>query len=83
MDRIRPAYDSFAALAVTYGIDILIIVILAVGWWISNIVANALAARAPPHACRCQADASARQRRDVGHPRGRHRGSWASRQRAF
>ncbi len=38
-----PRLDSFAAIAMTYGIDIVIaIVILAVGWWILNIVANAL-----------------------------------------
>ncbi|SAK42117.1 MscS mechanosensitive ion channel [Caballeronia hypogeia] len=43
IDRLRPAYDSFSAIAVTYGIDILLaILILAVGWWISNAVANAL-----------------------------------------
>jgi small conductance mechanosensitive channel len=44
MDTIRPAYDTFSALALTYGVEILIaIVILAVGWWISNFVAAALA----------------------------------------
>src|SRR5690348_10302894 len=43
IDRLRPAYDSFTAIAVTYGIDILLaILILAVGWWISNAVANAM-----------------------------------------
>jgi small conductance mechanosensitive channel len=43
MDRLRPAYDSFSAIALTYGIDLLIaIVILVIGWWISNVVANAL-----------------------------------------
>ncbi|SAL48335.1 MscS mechanosensitive ion channel [Caballeronia peredens] len=43
IDRLRPAYDSFTAIAVTYGIDIVLaILILAVGWWISNAVANAL-----------------------------------------
>ncbi|SAK41914.1 MscS mechanosensitive ion channel [Caballeronia calidae] len=43
IDKLRPAYDSFAAIAVTYGIDMLLaILILAVGWWISNAVANAL-----------------------------------------
>jgi small-conductance mechanosensitive channel len=43
IDKLRPAYDSLLALAVTYGIDFLMaILILAVGWWISNCVANAL-----------------------------------------
>jgi len=43
IDRLRPAYDSFTAIAVTYGIDILLaLLILAVGWWISNTVANAM-----------------------------------------
>lgn len=43
IDRLRPAYDSFSAIAVTYGIDILLaLLILAVGWWISNAVANTL-----------------------------------------
>jgi small conductance mechanosensitive channel len=43
IDRLRPAYDSFSAIAMTYGIDIVLaIVILAVGWWISNAVANAM-----------------------------------------
>src|ERR1700761_447155 len=43
IDRLRPAYDSFTAIAVTYGIDILLaLLILAVGWGISNTVANAM-----------------------------------------
>jgi small conductance mechanosensitive channel len=43
IDRLRPAYDSFSAVAVTYGIDILLaILILALGWWVANIVANTL-----------------------------------------
>lgn len=43
IDRLRPAYDSFTAIAVTYGIDILLaLLILLAGWWISNVVANAL-----------------------------------------
>ncbi|MDR5778047.1 mechanosensitive ion channel family protein [Caballeronia sp. LZ065] len=43
IDRLRPAYDSFTAIAVTYGVDIVLaLLILLAGWWISNVVANAL-----------------------------------------
>ena len=43
IDKLRPAYDSLSAIAVTYGIDLLMaVLILIVGWWISNAVANAM-----------------------------------------
>ena len=43
IDKLRPAYDSLSAIAVTYGIDLLMaVLILIIGWWISSAVANAL-----------------------------------------
>jgi len=43
IDKLRPAYDFMLTLGLTYGVNILMaVLILAVGWWISNLVANAL-----------------------------------------
>jgi small conductance mechanosensitive channel len=43
INKLRPAYDLLLTTVVTYGLDILAaVVILIVGWWISNRVASAL-----------------------------------------
>jgi small conductance mechanosensitive channel len=43
LDKLRPAYNFLLTAGVTYGFDILMaILILLVGWWVSNRVANAV-----------------------------------------
>jgi len=43
IDKLRPAYDFMLTLGLTYGVNILMaILIVAIGWWISNAVSNAL-----------------------------------------
>ena len=43
LDKLRPVYNFLLTAGVTYGFDILMaILILLVGWWISNRVANAV-----------------------------------------
>jgi small conductance mechanosensitive channel len=43
LDKLRPVYDFLLTAGVTYGFNVLMaIVILLVGWWVSNRVANAV-----------------------------------------
>jgi len=43
LDKLRPVYDFLLTAGVTYGFNVLMaVLILAVGWWVSNRVANAV-----------------------------------------
>lgn len=43
LDKLRPVYDFLLTAGVTYGFNVLMaVLILLVGWWVSNRVANAV-----------------------------------------